>query len=252
MSLFQIIILSIIEGLTEFLPISSTAHLMIVSKILNLEATEFLKSFEITIQLGAISAVLFLYLKKLFSDFSLIKNILIGFSPTGIIGFIFYSLFKSFLSNLPLSLLMLFFGGVFLIIFEKLFREREKTKIDLKDSFLIGCFQSLAMIPGVSRAMATITSGMFLGYSRKTAVEFSFLLALPTMLAATALDLYKNYTLFSFSEWQSLSLGFLVSFLAALFGIKFLLGFIRNNNFLGFGIYRITLAFLMSLIILKF
>ncbi|MEW5805143.1 MAG: undecaprenyl-diphosphate phosphatase [Patescibacteria group bacterium] len=248
MHLFQILILSVIEGLTEFLPISSTAHLMIFSKLLSLEPTEFLKTFEIVIQLGAISAVLFLYFKKIFSNFGLIKKIAIGFLPTGITGLFFYSLFKFWLGRIDLALAMLFIGGAFLVLLEKFFKEKNKTEISLKDAFLIGCGQTLAMIPGVSRALATIISGMFLGYSRKTAVEFSFLLALPTMLGAVSLDLYKNYSLFSFSDWRILGLGFSLAFLSALFGVKFLLRLIQKNNFLAFGWYRMAFALLMFLI----
>ena len=248
MSIVQTIILGVIEGLTEFLPVSSTAHLMIFSNLLNVSGSEFLKTFEITVQLGAIFAVLFLYFKKIFSDFSLIKNIVVGFLPTGIAGLLFYKVFKSFLGNVWLALVMLFLGGIILILFEKFFKPRNE-KLELKKSFVVGLWQSLALVPGVSRAMATILGGMVSGLSKQAAVEFSFLLALPTMFSATAYDLYKNYSLLNFSQWQTLLIGFVAAFLSAMVSVKFFLKFVEKNNFSGFGWYRIVFAILIFAIL---
>ncbi len=250
MNLLQTIFLGIIEGLTEFLPVSSTAHLMIFSKLLGVGDLEFLKTFEIAIQLGAICAVLVLYFKKIFSDFSLIKNIVVGFVPTGVVGFLFYKIFKSFLSNVWLALAMLFFGGIVLVLFDRVKRGYEKDQpLNLKKSFVIGLWQTLAMIPGVSRSAATILGGMMAGLSKQNAVEFSFLLALPTMFSATAYDIYKNYFWLDFSQWQTLAIGFAVAFLSALISVKWFLGFVSKNSFANFGWYRIAFAVAVVLIL---
>lgn len=230
---------------------SSTAHLMIFANFLNVADSEFLKTFEIVIQLGAIFAVLFLYFKRIFSDFSLIKNIAAGFLPTSVAGFLFYGVFKSLLGNIYVALAALFFGGVVLILFDRVRLGKPKDgsallttgeALNLKKSFVIGLWQILAMIPGVSRSMATILGGMINGLSRKSAVEFSFLLALPTMFAATVYDIYKSYSLFSFSDWQTLGVGFIVAFLGAMVSVKWFLGFVNKNSFSGFGWYRIIFA----------
>lgn len=251
MSFLETIILGIIEGLTEFLPISSTAHLMLGSKLLGLSETDFLKTFEIVIQSGAILAVLFLYMKKILSDFSLLKNILAGFLPTALGGFLFYSFFKTFLSNFWLMLSAMFFGGIFLIVFSRKFKEKNQS-LDLKKSFLIGLAQVLAMIPGVSRAMATIVSGMVLGLPKQKAVEFSFLLALPTIASATFFDLYRNFEVLDFGNWQILGLGFLTAFVSALVSVKWFLKFTENKSFEFFGWYRVVLAVGMACVLWRF
>ena len=248
MTFFQTIILGIVEGFTEFLPISSTAHLILTSRLLGVETSEFLKSFEIAIQLGAIASVVVLYWSTFLKDWATNKKIIVAFLPTAVVGAVFYSFIRNTLLASPLvSIYALLFGGVFIIIFEWLHKEKPAyasnlSEISYKKSFLIGCAQSLAVIPGVSRAAATILGGLALGISRKTIVEFSFLLAVPTMLAATVLDLSKNYTLFNYSDWQYLAIGFATSFVVAILTIKFLLNFIKTNDFKLFGIYRILLA----------
>ena len=257
MNLFQTVVLGIVEGLTEFLPVSSTAHLMISSRVLGVGDSEFLKTFEIVIQLGAIFAVLVLYFKKIFSDFSLMKNIAVGFVPTGVVGFLLYKVFKSFLGNVWLALTMLFLGGMVLIVFEKLFKPKDGSALlpsaalwtsttsealNLKRSLMIGLWQSLALVPGVSRSMATILGGIVMGLSKQNAVEFSFLLALPTMFSATAYDLYRNYYLLDFSQWQILSLGFMVAFCGAMVSVKWFLKFVEVRSFSFFGWYRIAFA----------
>ncbi len=245
MGFFETIILGVVEGFTEFLPISSTAHLILTARVLGLETTEFLKSFEIIIQLGAISAVVFLYWRTLVSNWELNKKILAAFLPTALIGLAFYSLIKSvLLENYMISVIALAVGGLALIIFEKYHTESigEFEDITYKKALIIGLFQSIAIIPGVSRAAATIVGGLLLGLKRRTIVEFSFLLAIPTMAAATGLDLIKSAGTFSSDDFLSLAVGFVISFATATLSIKFLLRFIQNHNFTSFGIYRIVLA----------
>lgn len=250
MEYFQAIVLSVVEGLTEFLPISSTGHLVLAADILNISQTDFVKSFEIIIQLGAIAAVVFLYGKTFLTSKRVSLRILTAFLPTALLGFFLYRYIKSFLiGNMGITLLALFFGGIALIFLELFHKEREQhvkkiEDLSLKQSFLIGVCQSLSMVPGVSRAAATILGGLFVGANRKTSVEFSFLLAVPTMLAASGLDIIKSEFAFSQREYFLLATGFVGSFLVAIVAIKFLLRFIQNHTFISFGIYRILLALL--------
>jgi len=255
MTFFDSIILGVVEGITEFLPISSTAHLILTSKLLGIQSSNFLKSFEIAIQLGAIASVVVLYFKTFLKDWVTNSKIIVAFLPTALVGLTLYGFIKDRLFSSPaISVYALLFGGIFIIIFE--WRHKEKpgyalnlTEISFKKSFFIGCAQALAIIPGVSRAAATILGGLALGISRKTIVEFSFLLAVPTMLAATILDLTKNHSAFTSANWQSLGIGFAVSFIVAILGIKFLLNYIKTKDFKLFGIYRVIigLAFLWLL-----
>ena len=255
MNFFDALIFGIVEGVTEFLPISSTGHLMLSAKVMGFSQTNFLKSFEIAIQLGAILSVLVLYWRKFLVDFEVLKRVLAAFLPTALLGFLLYKVVKKVLLNSPQVVLWsLFLGGIFLIIFEWLHREKESTvedlaKISYRKAFLIGIFQSLAMIPGVSRAAATIVGGLLLGLKRRTIVEFSFLLAVPTMLAATALDLLKSVHEFSWGQMEFLLVGFVSSFAVALLSIKFLLHFIKNHTFVWFGVYRIAVALLFWFVI---
>jgi len=240
--------LGIVEGITEFLPISSTGHLMLTASILGLSQTEFLKTFEIVIQFGAILSVIVLYWKSLLVNFEILKKVLVAFFPTAVLGLIFYKIIKHYLmTSNQVVLWSMFIGGICLIVFEILHKEKDNAIEDLstisyRTSLLIGLFQSIAMIPGVSRSAATIVGGLILGLKRKTIVEFSFLLAVPTMLAATGLDLVKNVNQFSIAQLNTLSIGFIVSFFSALLGVKFLLSFIKHHSFVSFGIYRILLA----------
>ena len=249
MTFIQSIILGIVEGITEFLPISSTGHLILTGKLLGLPETDFLKSFEIAIQLGAILAVVFLYRRKIFTYSELWKKVAIAFVPTAILGFLMYKILKQFLlSNSSVVLWALFLGGIVLIVFE-LWKGKSEEKeeagleeISSKKAFLIGIAQSVAIVPGVSRSAATILGGMAMGISRKTIVEFSFLLAVPTMLAATTYDLWKSAGSFTLSQFHLLAAGFIVAFFVALLSIKWLLGFVNKHTFISFGVYRIILA----------
>lgn len=249
MDAIDAVILGVVEGLTEFLPVSSTAHLMLASRLLGVGSLEFTKSFEIAIQLGAILAVLALYGRRFLSDSDTQKKVLTAFVPTAVFGYLFYYFFKTFLlENIAISLAALFVGGTAFILFEQL--RKEKTEftggpihsISYPQAFLIGCFQSIAMIPGVSRAGATIIGGLLLGIGRKQIVEFSFLLAVPTIVAAASFDLLKSSPEFSSRDIGLLATGGAVSFVVALAAMSFLIKFIQTHSFISFGIYRIVAA----------
>lgn len=247
MNIIQSIILGIVEGLTEFLPISSTAHLIITSQLLNIAQTDFLKSFTIAIQSGAILAVVVLYWKRFLFDLTNLKKIIVAFIPTAVVGFIFYQVIKNFfMESLLVIALALLLGGVIIILFEagksKRTADNGSDLITYKKAFLIGLCQGVAVIPGVSRAAATIIGGLSLKLSRQAIVEFSFLLAVPTMLAATGYDLIKTGFIFSSQEVVMFLIGFVISFIVAILGIKLFLKFIIRHNFFAFGIYRIILG----------
>ncbi len=253
MDFLHALIFGIIEGITEFLPISSTGHLILTGKVMGLAQTDFLKTFEISIQLGAILSVVVLYWRSLLIDFEVLKRVIVAFVPTAVLGLAFYKIIKRFLlSNSNIVLWSLFLGGLFLIVFELLHKEKEDSVeqlagISYRQCLIIGLFQSIAMVPGVSRSAATIVGGLLLGLKRRTIVEFSFLLAVPTMAAATGLDLLKSAGSFSPNQLGFLSIGFVVSFLSALAAVKFLLAFIKNHTFISFGIYRIALVLALLL-----
>ncbi len=267
MNFLDAIIIGIVEGITEFLPISSTGHIMLTGHLLGIEKTAFFSSFEIFIQLGAICAVIFLYWRKIRDNKNLALKVLASFIPTAIIGITFYSFVKKYLlNNLDVVLVSLFVGGVLLIIFEK--HKSKSTQlsgtlnntdnvddanpsgvenISWSQAIKIGVFQSVAIIPGVSRSAATIIGGEIIGLSRSTIVEFSFLLAIPTMFAATSLDIIKNGVNFSGNEMFLLLVGFITAFIIAIVAIKSFLSYIKKNTFTAFGIYRIILAIVFLL-----
>lgn len=245
MNLFDATILGIIEGITEFLPVSSTAHLILGAHILDIPQSEFVKSFEIIIQLGAILAVVTLYFKSLFS-IEILKRLVVGFLPTAIIGLLVYKRVKEYLGDISIVLWAIFIGGIILIIFElynKKKAEKGSDTISIKQSALIGLCQCVAFIPGVSRSAATIVGGMMQGISRTAIAEFSFLLAIPTMVAATGLDIIKNReTLIHGGNLGALIVGFVVSYVVAILAIKGFLSFVKKHDFIVFGIYRIIIA----------
>ena len=257
MDIFQTIILGIVEGLTEFLPISSTGHLILANKLLGFLQTEFTKTFEIAIQAGAILSVVALYWKA-FLNKEIIKRLFVAFLPTAILGFLLYKIIKGYLLNSEIIVLWaLLLGGIVLILLELFFKSKQKENlidstqnISYKKCFLIGCFQSLAMVPGVSRSGATIMGGLLSNISRKTIVEFSFLLAVPTMIGATGYDLLKSGANFSVNQVWILLAGMLISFVVALLAIKFLIKFVQKYSFIGFGVYRIVLALLFLIFII--
>ncbi len=247
MTWWHAVIFGVVEGLTEFLPVSSTGHLILTAKLLGLPDSEFLKSFEICIQMGAMLAVVLVYGRILLAKPAIAKRVLAALLPTLVVGYILYKGIRHMLSSQSIILWSLFLGGVVLILFDRWYREGTDAiegmeNIPYKRSFWIGVAQSLAIVPGVSRAGATIVGGLALGVNRKTIVEFSFLLAVPTILAATALDLLKNGASFAGSDWQLLFLGFAVSCIVALIVIRFFIRFVQKRGFFLFGVYRIAAA----------
>ena len=254
MTFFDSILLGIVEGATEFLPISSTGHLILAGSVLGLEQTVFLKSFEIAIQLGAIGAVVALFWRA-FLDIELLKRLAAAFIPTGVLGFLLYPLVKEYLiGNVSVVLWALALGGAALILFERWHNEsQEETGQSVRDityqqSVFIGLFQAISIIPGVSRAGATIVGGLLLGLRRVAIVEFSFLLAVPTLLAATGYDMYKNASDFVTGQFLLLATGFITSFVVAVFAIRWLLRFVQTHSFTPFGVYRIILALVFALL----
>jgi len=254
MDLLKTIILSFVEGVTEFLPISSTAHLIIASKILRIPQTEFQKLFEVFIQSGAILAVLFLYFDYLKKNLSVIKILFFSFFPTAIIGFFLYKVIKNvFFESVGLIIFSLFFVGLLFIVIEVLVKKKEIVlkkeieDINLFSALIIGFFQAFAVVPGVSRAGAVILSMLVLGYKRNEAAKYSFLLSIPTIFMASLYDLYKSkdVLLTSFNNLGILIVGFFSSFIFAYFSIKWLLSFLKKNSLIVFGVYRIVLAIIL-------
>lgn len=256
MSLIDALILGIVEGLTEFLPISSTAHLMFTSKLLGLSQSELTKSFEIIIQFGAIFAIFFMFRKRIINNLWLWRKVLIAFIPTAVVGFFLYKIIKAFLiGNLVIAAFGLLVGGFALIWVEKYVAKRTSEKIDdieqITDTqaFYIGLVQSLAVIPGVSRAGATLVPSLLFNISRQTSIEFSFLLAVPTIAAAAGYDLIQNIHVFD-GHADVLAIGFITSFVAAILAIKFVLSFIKHHSFISFGIYRVLIALIFLIFLL--
>ncbi len=257
MTVLQALVLSLVEGIAEFLPISSTGHLILVAKLLDIPQTEFVKSFEVIIQLGAILAVVFLYWRTLLTKREIWQKILVAFIPTGVVGLVFYRIIKEYLiGNTRITLAALFLGGVALILIELWHNDNRPSTgsvegLSYKNAFLIGACQSISVVPGVSRAAATILGALLLGTRRSSAVEFSFLLAVPTMAAATGLDLVKSGISFSPSEYFLLLLGFSGAFFTALICVKLFIRYVQRNDFIPFGIYRVLLAIAFWIFVLR-
>lgn len=254
MTIIDSITLGVVEGLTEFLPISSTGHLIVVSKFLGLEQTNAHKTFEVAIQLGSILAVLFLFAKRLLVDKTLWLKIIIAFLPTAILGFLFYKTIKALFGPESVAIMLVIGGFVFLIV--EYFRRnhddsKDKTIDDLtiKEALTIGLFQSLSMVPGTSRSGATMIGGLFSGLSRKSAAEFSFLLAIPTMFVATFYDLYKNRSEMIIDDYSLLAVGFVTAFVVAFFTVKAVINFLTTHTFIVFGIYRIIFGILLLVVL---
>ncbi len=248
------IVLAAIEGITEFLPVSSTGHLILAAVLLGVQLTSFVKSFELALEFGSILAVVVLYW-KFFLEIEVLKRLIVAFIPTGIIGLLVYRIFKDYLlGNQQVVLWALLLGGLFLILFE--WRYKKKSDIDAigkmpyKHCFLIGLIQAVSVIPGVSRSAPTIMTGLALGMKRETIVLFSFLLAVPTMVAASGYDLLNSYSQFSSGQVDILLVGFVTSFLVALPAIKLFLDFIKKNSFIPFGIYRVIIVVLFFFIVI--
>lgn len=254
MGYLDAIILGIVEGLTEFLPVSSTGHLVLTSRLLSIAQTDFVKSFSIAIQLGAILAVVVMYFRKLFTDWGAMKRIAVAFLPSALVGATLYPLIRRMLESELITVAMLFLGGLIIILFERFrpdHREEEMdTPMTMRQAILVGVAQACAVIPGVSRSGATIIGGLALGLSRTAITEFSFLLAVPTMAAATGFDLWKNASAFSTDDFGVLAVGFVISFLVAWVAVKSFLRFVRSHSFEVFGWYRMVVALLFFLFVL--
>lgn len=247
MTLFDALILGTLEGLTEFLPISSTGHLILASHLLGIEQTVAHKTFEVVIQLGSILAVLFLFAQRLLTNKMLWVKIAVAFLPTAIFGFLFYKTIKSLFGIETVSI-MLVVGGIAFLLLEYFRKDHDESKsksvddLSIKESLMIGLFQSLSMVPGTSRSGATMIGGLFAGLSRKSAAEFSFLLAIPTMFAATAYDLYKNRATMIVDDYTLLACGFITAFVVAFFTVKAMMKFLTTHTFVVFGVYRIAVG----------
>lgn len=252
MTLMESVFLGALEGMTEFLPVSSTGHLILLSSLFGLEQTEAHKSYEIAIQLGSILAVLFFYTKRVFSSKDLWLKIGVAFIPTGLSGLMLYGTIKSLFT--PATVVyMLIIGGIIMIAIEWLRKEDRGVNLEevtYKQAILIGIAQSFAMVPGTSRSGATIIGGLLSGLNRRAAVEFSFILAVPTMAVATAYDLYKNAEHFVVEDWGLLGIGFVTAFVFALLAIRFFLAFVTKYNFVPFGVYRIFIGLMFLYFVL--
>ncbi|MBD0377151.1 MAG: undecaprenyl-diphosphate phosphatase [Flavisolibacter sp.] len=257
MSFLEAIIIAIVEGITEFLPISSTGHMIVTSSLLGIEKDSFTKLFEVVIQLGAILAVVALYYKKFFNltRWQFYIKLLVAVIPALIFGALFSHKIKMLMeSNLTVAISLLL-GGIVLLVVDNWFKQpviQAEEKISYPKAFAIGLWQVLAMIPGVSRSAASIIGGMQQGLTRKLAAEFSFYLAVPTMFAATAKDLfdwYKERGSISGNETKLLVLGNVVAFVVAVLAIKFFITYLQKHGFRLFGIYRIIAGILLLILI---
>lgn len=259
--LLKALVLGIVEGLTEFIPVSSTAHLLLTSYLLDFQSIKN-NVFEIAIQVGAVFAILIIYRQKIFSvifninqknNQKFVANIFFAFIPAVIFGMLFYEIIKQvFFSNLVIAI-SLILGGIVLILVDR--KPRKSTiesveEITLKKSIFVGCFQIIAMIPGVSRSGATIIGSLLFGFNRKTAAEFSFFLAIPTIAAATVYDIYKNYSSLNLNDGLLLLLGTLSAFISSMLVVKWLLSYITKHNFVIFGIYRIIIGIAILIFII--
>lgn len=258
MTIFEALILGILEGLTEFLPISSTGHLTLAAHLLRLdiEHDPFIKSFVVVIQLGAILAVLTLYFKRFLQDMQVWKRIIVAFIPTGILGFALANVIENvFLGNDLIVVINLIGVGVLLLFVDRWLQSHKRyddvNQLPTPYAALIGLFQAVAMMPGVSRSGATIVGGMALGLSRRAAAEFSFILAVPTMLSATGFSLVRHMDQFRADSWGLLVVGFLAAFISALLTVRWLLDFVSRNSFVPFAIYRILIGVVYGVFFLR-
>ncbi len=247
MSLLQSIILALVEGLTEFLPVSSTGHMIIASSVMGIEADPFVKLFTVVIQLGAILSVVVLYWKRFFQSFDFYLKLGVAFIPSIIAGLFFKEYVDALLERVDVVGYTLLLGGIFFLFMDKIFKDENEPDQDITypKAFKIGLFQVIAMVPGVSRSAATIIGGLSQKLTRKNAAEFSFFLAVPTMFAATVLSIYKFYTdgfVLSSAEINTLIIGNVAAFIVALIAIKSFISFLTKHGFKVFGYYRIVIG----------
>ncbi|OGX83133.1 undecaprenyl-diphosphate phosphatase [Hymenobacter coccineus] len=267
MTYWHALLLAIVEGITEFLPVSSTGHMIIASALLGIQMTPFAKLYLVVIQLGAILSVLVVYWKRFFQSFDFYLKLLVAFLPIVVVGLLLKKHIDALLESVTTVGAMLLVGGVVLLFVDKWFPQEDSkkgghpvTNPSWKEAFVIGLFQCLAVVPGVSRSAATIIGGLTQKLTRRAAAEFAFFLAMPTMAAAAAKDLYDFYNeakthgisignLFSGQEIKLLVLGNVVAFVVALLAIRLFVGFVAKYGFRAFGIYRIIVGGLLLLLI---
>lgn len=243
MTLFDAVILAIVEGITEFLPISSTGHMIIAQHVLGLENSEFLKAFIVNIQFGAILSVVVLYWKRFFKTINFYYKLFVGFIPAAILGFLLGDYIDAMLESVLTVAISLLAGGIVLLFIDRWFGKNKAGKeVTYKNAFVVGLFQCIAMIPGVSRSAATIIGGMAQKLDRKTAAEFSFFLAVPTMFAASAYKMLKTYDVFTTKDIDLLLVGNGVAFIVAMLAIKGFIAFLNKYGFRAFGVYRIIVG----------
>ncbi len=272
MNVFETIIIAIVEGLTEFLPVSSTGHMIIAQNLLGIESTDFVKAFTFIIQFGAILSVLVLYWKRFFQlnrtplpeDTPMVKRLLhkydfywklfIAFIPAAVFGLLFSDTIDAMLERVEVVAVTLILGGIFMLFCDRIFNKgSEKTVLTEKRALMVGLFQCISMIPGVSRSMATIVGGMAQRLTRKAAAEFSFFLAVPTMLGATVYKVYdlikEGGTEIITDNISTLLIGNVVAFIVALLAIKFFINFVTKYGFKAFGWYRIVVGALILILL---
>jgi undecaprenyl-diphosphatase len=251
MTTLQALILAIIEGITEFLPVSSTGHMILGSTYFGIEHDEFTKLFTIVIQLGAILSVVVLYFKRFFQTLEFYFKLLVAFIPAVVLGLLFSKKIDALLENPITVAVSLLLGGIVLLKVDDWFGKSKETEITYLKGFKIGLFQCLAMIPGISRSGASIVGGMSQNLSRTSAAEFSFFLAVPTMLGATVkkcYDYYKDGYVLTNDQINLLVIGNVVAFIVALLAIKSFIGFLSKHGFKVFGYYRIVVGVALLLI----
>lgn len=250
MSIFESIILAIIEGITEFLPVSSTGHMIIGSSLMGIADDPFTKMFTVAIQLGAILSVVVLYWKRFFQSWDFYFKILLGFIPAVVFGLLLKDMIDALLERVDIVGYTLLLGGIFFLFVDRIFEtgKASESEVTYPKAFKIGFFQVIAMVPGVSRSAATIIGGLSQGLSKKTAAEFSFFLAVPTMFGATVLSMFNFYRdggSFGQSEITALLVGNIVAFLVAMAAIKSFISFLTRHGFKLFGYYRIALGIIL-------
>jgi len=250
MTWLEAIIIAIVEGITEFLPISSTGHMILTQGILGMETNDFVKAFIVNIQFGAILSVVVLYWRHFIQSVNFYLKLFVAFIPAAILGFLFSDFIDSMLENVYVVAVTLILGGIVLLFVDKWFNKPiEDQTISYPTAFKIGLFQCISMIPGVSRSAATIIGGMTQKLNRKTAAEFSFFLAVPTMFAASGYKLMSNYKAIDMQNIEMLIVGNIVAFIVALIAIKSFITYLTKHGFKVFGYYRIIVGVVILVLI---
>jgi undecaprenyl-diphosphatase len=252
MTVIQAIIIAIVEGITEFLPVSSTGHMIIAQSILGVQSTDFVKAFTVNIQFGAILSVIVLYWKRFFQTWDFYFRLFVACLPL-VIAYLLEKQIDNMLESVMIVAVALLLGGILLIFVDRWFDrpENENTRLTYKKALIIGFFQIISVIPGVSRSAATIVGGMSQKLSRKVAAEFSFFLAVPTMFAASALKLVENYKMITSDNINLLLVGNAVSFIVAIIAIKSFIAFLTRYGFKWFGYYRIAIGLVIIILLLS-